>query len=204
MVRINKGGAMSASVPAATGGKDLTGVAMVGGKALAVGVQGVVMALEGGTWKTENTGVQWNWRSVAGAGAQAWAVGDNGQIRARSAAGKWSEEKSGTLAPLRRVVAWSADEAVAVGDNGIVLARKGGAWKSAYEEGSLFLYGVTRKADGTVIGVGFGGNLVVGKDGVFKKVESGLFNILTDIASTADGTVAVGFKGGVYQVAENL
>ena len=48
------------------------------------------------------------------------------------------------------------------------------------------------------------GGVIVGKDGTFKKVETGLYNILSDIASTKDGTVAGGFKGGVYQVAENL
>ena len=204
VVHIAKDGSMKASVPAASGGKELTGVALVGSKQLAVGLQGTVMVLNGGKWSAETTGVQWNWRSVASAGGKAWAVGDNGQIRMRDASGKWTEEKSGTLTPLRRVIAWGDGEAVAVGDNGVVLLRSGGAWKSVFEEGSLFLYGVTRRADGTVIAVGFGGNLVVGKDGTFKKLESGLFNILSDVASTSAGTVAVGFKGGVYQVAEKL
>ncbi len=45
---------------------------------------------------------------------------------------------------------------------------------------------------------------MVGKGETFKKVESGLFNILRDVAWTTAGTVAVGYKGGIYQVAEKL
>ncbi len=204
VVHIDSEGAVTTSVPKASAGKELTGVTLVEGVPLAVGLQGVVMRKDGDDWQAEVTGAQWNWRSVASTSGKAWAVGDNGQIRMRDASGKWSEEKSGTFTPLRRVIAWGDAEAAAVGDNGVVLLRSKGAWKSVFEFGGLFLYGVTRRADGTIIAVGFGGNLIVGKDGTFKKVETGLYNILSDIASTKDGTVAVGFKGGVYQVAENL
>ena len=204
VIAVTADGAMSASVPAASGGKNLTGVALVGGKPLAVGMGGLAMILDGGAWQAETTGVQWNWRAIGSAGGEAWVVGDNGQIRMRDASGKWSEDKSGTLLPLNRVVAWGKGEAAAVGDNGLLLIRSGGKWKSAFQEAALFLYGVTRRDDGTVIAVGWGGTLVVGQGETFKKVESGLFNVLRDIAWTPAGTVAVGYKGGVYQVAEKL
>lgn len=205
VVAVAADGAMSATVPDASGGKDLTGVALVGGKALVVGAGGLAMVLDGDTWTAEITGVQYNWRAVASAGGQAWAVGDNGQIRMRAKDGKWSEEKSGTLVPLNRLIAWGDGEAVAVGDNGVVLTRGGGKWnKNAFQQAALFLYGITRTGDGTIVAVGWGGTLVVGKGETFKKVESGLFNILRDVAWTTAGTVAVGYKGGIYQVAEKL
>ena len=204
VVAVGADGAMTATVPGASGGKDLTGIVLVDGKALAVGKGGLAMILKGGSWSAEVTGVQYNWRAVASTDGQAWVVGDNGQIRMRAKDGKWSEEKSGTLVPLNRVIAWGKGEAVAVGDNGLVLLRAGGKWKSVFQEAALFLYGLTRKGDGTIVAVGWGGTLVVGQGEAFKKVESGLFNVLRDVAWTAAGTVAVGYKGGLYQVAEKL
>lgn len=205
VVRVAKDGTASVSVPPAAAGKDLQGVAALGGgKAIAVGQGGTALIYDGSGWQAESTGVQWNWRSVATTGGKAWVVGEKGAIAMRDAAGKWTSETSGVLIDLNRVVAWGDGEAVAVGDNGLVLARGGGGWQAAFEEAALFLYGVTRRDDGLVIAVGWGGTLVVGQGAKFKKIESGLFNVLRDVVATKAGTVAVGYKGGIYQVAGKL
>ena len=193
------------SMPQLAGGLDLRGVTLLGSeKILAVGQSGIALVWDGKTWSKEKTGTEYNLRSVSASGKKAWAVGEHGVIRTRAADGTWSGEPSGVLLTLNRVLAWSDSEAVIVGDNARILSRNGGTWKSVFEESALFLYGVTRRADGTLIAVGWSGTLVVGKNGVFKKIKSGLVNVLQDVASTAEGTVAVGYKGGIYQVSEKL
>jgi hypothetical protein len=62
-----------------------------------------------------------------------------------------------------------------------------------------------RKADGTLIAVGWAGTLVVGKaGGGFSQIDSGVANVLRALTATAKGTVAVGQKGGVFDVQEVL
>ena len=184
---------------------ELRGVARLGSGILAVGSGGVAVSGTFGAWKTEATGSQLGLESVAVAGSIAYAVGDFGTILRRAADGVWSGEDSGELANLKRVVAWSETEAAAVGDGGVVLVRGASGWKKAFESPGVFLYGLARRADGTLLAVGYGGALVVGKPGgTFQKLPGGVPNILHDIATTASGTVAVGKKGGVFQVAEKL
>lgn len=194
------------TVETMAGQPTLTGVARLdSGDLLAVGDGGQAFKRSGGTWTAETTGTQIPLRSVATSGKIAYAVGEFGTILRRGEDGKWAPESSGEGLRLDRVLAWSDNDAVAVGDAGVVLLRKDGKWTKVYEAPGSPLFGATRRADGTIVAVGWGGILVVGApSGAFHKVESGVPNVLRAVAATPKGTVAVGMKGGVFQVAEVL
>lgn len=192
-------------------GQTLRAVALVGsapaGELVAVGDGGVavVRPVGGGAWQAQVTGTQLPLHGVAAAGGVAYAVGDVGTILRRDASGKWQGEDAGEIVGLRRVVAWSADEALAVGEHGAMLVRQGGKWQRVFEAPGFNLFGATRKADGTLIAVGYSGAVVVGKvGGKFKQVDSQVKSMLFGVAATAKGTVVVGQKGGVFALAENL
>ena len=201
IVHASKAGGTDVMVPSGAENRALRGIAdLGGGKALAVGDVGTALAWDGSKWVVESTGVQHNLRSVAAAGGKAWAVGELGTILRREG-GKWAKESAGELTNLHRIIAWGDGEAAAVGDNGVVLVRgPDGKWKKVFEKPALFLYGIDRAADGTLIAVGWKGTCVIGKGSKFEAIESGLPNVLRDVAAGKDGTVAVGHKGGVYQV----
>lgn len=202
VVHVAKTGGSDVMVPASAENRALRGVANLGGgQVLAVGDVGTALLWNGSSWAAEKTNVQQNLRSVAASGGKAWAVGELGTILRREN-GKWAKESAGELTNLNRVIAWGDGEAAAVGDNGVVLVRgKDGKWSKGFEKPALFLYGLDRAADGTLIAVGWKGTCVVGKDGKFTAIESGLPNVLRDVAAGKDGVVAVGHKGGIYQVA---
>lgn len=192
------------------GGKDLYGITRFGSDAvLAVGDGGVAakrgsgINLAGGKWQVETTGTQIPLRSVAAMGGEAIAVGDFGTILHRDVSGKWTSEDSGQFANLTRVIA-QGNEAVAVGETGVVLVRQGGLWKTVFQAQLGNLYGVTQRPDGTIVAVGYGGTLVVGKkDGAFHKLEGGP-SWLLGVVSTSAGTLAVGKKGSVFAIPEVL
>ena len=192
------------------GGKDLYGITRFGSDAvLAVG-DGGVAAMRGsginlavGKWQVETTGTQIPLRSVASMGPEAIAVGDFGTILHRDVGGKWTSEDSGQFANLTRVIA-QGNEAVAVGETGVVLVRQGGQWKTVFQAQLGNLYGVTQRKDGTIVAVGYGGTLVVGKPGgAFHKLEGGP-SWLLGVVSTSAGTLAVGKKGSVFTIPEVL
>jgi len=201
-------------VRTAPNGVQLNGVAAVGSdSAVAVGDNGVAIWIGTGINKnskmvSEATGVQIPLRAIASAGSFTFAVGNYGTVVKRDANGKWSKEDSGGVDDLVRVITWGNGEAMAVSDQGSIALRSegpSGTWKKVFESPGLFLYGATRRADGTLIAVGWQGALVVGKVGEsFKKLAGGVANVLYGVASTSKGTVAVGKKGGVYAVAEKL
>ena len=201
-------------VRTAPNGVQLHGVAAVGSdSAVAVGDNGAAILIGTGINKnnkmvTEATGVQIPLRAIATSGSNTYAVGNYGIVIKRDASGKWTKEDSGGVDDLVRVIVWGNGEAMAVSDQGSIALRSegaGGTWKKVFESPGLFLYGATRRADGTLIAVGWQGALVVGKVGEsFKKLAGGVANVLYGVASTGKGTVAVGKKGGVYAVAEKL
>lgn len=189
------------------GGKDLFGVAPLGSdQVVAVGDGGVV-AVRGkdpaATWTLETSVTQLPLRSVATVDKEAFAVGDFGTIVHRDAAGKWSAEDSGQVIHLTRVFAAGSD-VVAVGETGLILVRQAGAWKVAFQAPLGNLYGVTQRKDGTIVAVGYGGTIVVGKPGgTFKKLDGGP-SWLLDVVATPAGTLAVGKKGSAFLIPEAL
>ncbi len=202
-VTVHVDAAGTPTVHVTQGGQRLSGVALVGKDVVAVGNGGTALRWDGKVWQSETTGVQFNLSAIAAHGDTAWAVGEFGTVVKRDKDGKWTKEASGESFNLHRVVAW-ADGAVAVGDNGLVLAREGGKWTKVFESPGLFLYGVTRRGDGTVVAVGWKGTLVVGSGKDWKAVDSGLPNVLLDVGAVGKSAVVVGHKGGIYQVAEAL
>jgi hypothetical protein len=192
------------------GGKDLFGVATLGSdQILAVGDGGVVAVrgsgpnLATGKWNLETTATQLPLRSVATAGKEAFAVGDFGTIVHRDASGKWSPEDSGQVVNLTRVFS-DGTHTVAVGETGLILLRQDGQWKAVFQAPLGNLYGVTQRKDGTIVAVGYGGTIVVGKPGgTFKKLEGGP-SWLLDVVATPSGTIAVGKKGSVFLIPEAL
>ncbi len=205
VVRLGKTGPAEVTTPAAASGLQLRGVAKVGNAIVAVGVGGVAMAWVGGTWKAENSGTQMDLESVTAVGDVALAVGAFGTVLRRGKDGVWAKESSGTSTPLHRVVGAANGEAAAVGDNGVILLRKAdGTWSVGFEQPGLFLFGVERLADGRVVAVGWQGSLVVGKAGAFQVRTSGVNNVLRGVAVSGKLAVAVGHKGGVYDIAEGL
>lgn len=214
---VGSGGAGYASLAAHWDGKSwsvedaglksgLTGAALLPAGLLAVSEAGqAVLRKADGSWQTEVTGNQLPLRSVAVSGAEAFAVGAVGTVLRRDKDGIWTKEQIAEVGDLQKVIAWGNGEAMAVGDGGVVWLRQSGAWTRVFEAPSLPLYGALRKADGTLIAVGWAGTLVVGKvGGGFSQIDSGVANVLRALASTAKGTVAVGQKGGVFDVQEVL
>lgn len=202
-VHVHKAGGLDVMVPAAAAGKGLLGIANIGKtEVIAVGEFGTVVRWTGTAWEAEKPGVQHTLHGIGSDCGKAWAVGDYGTILRREG-GTWTKESTGVGAGTRlnSVVLWDCGKAVAVGDGGVVLERDAaGKWTSVKEEPGLFLYGVDRGADGRIVAVGWNGSLVVGKDGKYQTVASGVPNVLRDVAIGKDGIVAVGHKGGIYQV----
>ncbi len=203
VVHAGKDGVTKVSVPAAAAGQNLNGAGFgSGSEVVAVGDLGTIIVWDGSTWKAEKSGLQHTLRSVSGADGKYWAVGDFGTVLRREA-GKWTKESVGAGAgtKLHSIVALGGGKAVAVGDAGVVIERSAdGKWKQVSEDPGLFLYGVARSADGGIVAVGWNGSLVIGHKGKYEIVKSKLPNVLRDVAITAAGIVAVGHKGGVYQV----
>ncbi|MFZ4577718.1 MAG: hypothetical protein ACOYOB_04900 [Myxococcota bacterium] len=205
--RDGKGVFQSEALP---GAGELRGIAMLSGEPIAVGDDGFA-AVRGtdGKWKTEATGTQVPLRSVAVAGTVAFAVGglENtpGVVLRRGADGVWTPEDAAGALALRRVVAWGTGGAAAVGDGGAVIVRIDNAWTLVSESPGDFLHGVTRLANGKVLAAGWAGKLVIGQPGSsFQWVSSGVPTVLYGVVATDKGVVAVGMKGGVFQVAEKL
>ena len=206
-VRRPAGGAFAVDKVAGVGADGfLRGIAPLGDGWLAVGDAGLAAAYTAAGWKGEPTGTAVALRSVTQVAGTAYAVGDAGTVLRRSSNGKWTAETTNEVRALYRVVAWSADEAAAVGEGGVVLVRTANGWKTVFEApDALFLYGLTRRADGTLIAVGYAGAVVVGKPaGPFQRLDGKVGNRLHGVAATPLGTVAVGMKGGVFQLAEKL
>ena len=188
--------------------KPLTGLARLGGSGLlAVGSGGFAASYDG-TWHPETTGVQFDLRSVAVTGDVAYAVGKFGVALRRAADGAWTKETTGNLGTLARVVAWGDGEAAAVSEEGVLLVRGAGAtgtWKQASETPGQLLYGITRRADGLLIAVGYAGTLITGQPaGPFATHLKNVPNLLNHVACTSKGCLAVGQKGGIFHVAESL
>ncbi|MCO4759950.1 MAG: hypothetical protein KC502_00470 [Myxococcales bacterium] len=202
-VHVTDTGAQTVVVAEGAAGQRLSGVALAGKDVVAVGHGGIALRWDDGQWKEETTGVQFNLTAIAAHGDTAWAVGEFGTVVRRDKGGKWSKEATAESFNLHRVVAWDKG-AVAVGDNGLVLARKDGKWTKVFESPGLFLYGVARRDNGTIIGVGWKGTLVVGADDDWKVVDSGLPNVLLDVATSGKDAVAIGHNGGVYQIDASL
>jgi hypothetical protein len=187
------------------GAKDLHGVALAGPALVAVGAKGQAFARAGSSFVPEKTGTGF---SLLGLDADdkgvAFAVGEYGTTLRRSSDGTWTKEKSGETEHLHDVLAWGDGEAVAVGEGGVVILRSGGTWKRVHQSPGLYLYGVERLADGRILAVGWAGALVLGQGESWQRLESGVANVLLSLATSAKGTVAVGKKGGIYQVTEKL
>ncbi len=182
------------------------GVADVAGQVLAVAEDGkAALRKSDGTWLLEPTATQLPLHSVAAAGGDAFVVGAVGTVLRRTAAGQWTKEAIAETGDLQRVIAWGNGEAMAVGDGGAVWLRQNDKWQKVFESPGLPLYGAMRKADGTLVAVGWAGALVVGKPGgTFAKLETKVANVLRGIALGPKGALAVGLKGGVFGVAEKL
>ena len=202
-VHVDASGTPTIHLLEAVAGQRLTGATLVDGQVIAVGHGGVAVRKTADGWQSESTGAQFNLNAVASHKDEAWAVGEFGTIVHRKADGSWVKEASGESFNLHRIVVWD-DGAVAVGDNGLVLLRSEGKWTKVFESPGLFLYGVTRRTDGKVIAVGWKGTLVVGQGDTWSAVDSGLPNVLLDIAATGSDAVVVGHKGGIYQLGEDI
>jgi hypothetical protein len=205
VVHVAADGTTTIDKPQAASGLRLRGVTKIGETIVAVGVGGVAIAHKAGSWSSEATGVQFDLHAIAVDGATALAVGAFGTILRRGSDGTWQKENSGGSTPLHRVVVWNGGEAVAVGDNGLIISRNpAGTWTKSFEKPGLFLFGVDRYSDGRVIAVGWQGSLVIGNGGVYTVRESGVPNVLRAVATDGTQAVAVGHKGGIYQIAEGL
>lgn len=202
-VHVDANGKAEVIIATEAAGQRLAGVALAGKDVVAVGHGGAAMRWDGSAWKSETTGVQFNLTAISAHGDTAWAVGEFGTVIRRDAGGKWSKEASGESFNLHRVIAWDKG-AAAVGDNGLVLTRVDGKWTKVFESPGLFLYGVTRSDDGNIIGVGWKGTLVMGSGADWKVVESGLPNVLLDVTAAGKEAVAIGHKGGIYQINAGL
>ncbi len=201
------GGIWSVDKPANV--KNLSGIVRLGNDLLAVGDGGVALhKVADGAWQAETTGVQFKLRSVATAGDVAYAVGELGTVLRRDAAGTWTKETTGNLGQFARVTAWGDGEAAAVTEEGTLLVRAAGAsgaWKQMSETPGQLLYGIARRADGLLLAVGYAGTLVTGQPaGPFTDHPKNVPNLLSGVACSANGCVAVGQKGGIFQVAETI
>lgn len=192
-----------------SGAKTLNGISKFAGGALVIVGDGGFIAHSdnaSSNWSSESSGVQFDLRSVSTAGEIAYAVGKYGVALRRDSSGKWSKESTGNLSTLSRVTAWGDGEAAAVSEEGVVLVRGAGvtgAWKQVSETPGQLLYGIARRADGLLLAVGYAGTLVTGQSaGPFADHPKNVPNLLTGVACTSKGCIAVGQKGGIFHVAE--
>jgi hypothetical protein len=95
------------------GGDALRGVWTDGSATWAVGVDGVVLELDGTDWVSNAPGTTEDLHGVSGAGGAVFAVGDQG-VLARHDGSKWERFDAPIGDPLLAVHAVSADEAYAV------------------------------------------------------------------------------------------
>ncbi len=185
----------------------VTGVAPLAKGWLAVGAGGGAVRWTAGTgWEAELTANQIPLSSIAvDADGLAFAVGQFGTVLRRALDGQWQREQlpGGDAVDLYRVIAWGSGEAMAVGDAGTIYVRSAsGVWNKVYESPANRLYGAVRKADGTLLAVGWAGTVIAGKSGGFAKVPTNQPAVLRGVAEVPSGTVAVGWKGAVYRIVE--
>ncbi len=123
-------------------GARLSDVYAVGGDAVAVGDDGVVVRRDASAWTTEDSGVRVNLNAVHGVSMDdLWAVGEEGTALHWTGAA-WEPTDSGTTVTLWAVWAASADAVFAVGNNGVALRWDGSAWERLYMSESNNLYAV--------------------------------------------------------------
>ncbi|MEX2045731.1 MAG: hypothetical protein WEE03_01090 [Chloroflexota bacterium] len=107
---------------------DLRGIASMPEGAMAVGTDGTVMLLSGGSWQRYARGLDEDLNAVVAFGPQsAWVVGDLGASYRLESAG-WRPVPTGVTVALRAVSATGPRSAVAAGDGGTLLVFDG-TWK---------------------------------------------------------------------------
>jgi len=140
---------------------DLIGVAAMPEGAMAVGSQGAVMFLSGGSWQEYARGIEEDLNAIVAFGPQsAWVVGAQGASYRLEAAG-WRPVPTGVTVALRAVSGTGPQNAIAAGDVGTVLVFDG-TWKPVESGVSVTLRSMA----------GLGAAVwIVGDEGVVLKVE---------------------------------
>lgn len=109
------------------GSEDLTGVALLGEGALAVGTRGTAFVQSALDWTPVPPGTPLDLYAVAVGPSAAWVVGARGAIYRVTGTG-WETGISGTSADLRAVVAAPDGSALAAGDAGTAVRWDGRSW----------------------------------------------------------------------------
>mgnify|MGYP002778172594 CR=1 FL=1 len=181
---------------------DLNAVGIGGGRYLAVGNGGAIFtrpAAIDGTWTAATSGVTANLNGLAGSGALAVAVGDNGTIISTTNATDWTARTSGTTVRLNDAAAVGAT-LIAVGDNGTLLRSldAGVNWAAVTSGTTANLTGASA-IGGTFFVLGANGTLLTSVDGggTWVAQTSGTTATLRDAVTGGGRTVIVGDGGTI-------
>ena len=188
--------------------EDLRGVAAMPDGAMAVGTQGAVMLLNGGTWQPFALGLEEDLNAVVVFGLQSgWMVGSQG-ISYRLEVAGWRPVKTGVDVTLRGVTGPSAQTVVAVGDGGTILALSGLTW-SKIDSGvetplrSIVMVGPTAWIvgdDGVVLSVdgalAVPGSQIPAKPTVVNRINIGTTCSLTSVFVVDQDVWIIGSHGG--------
>jgi hypothetical protein len=191
---------------------DLFGVAAMPEGAMAVGSEGTVMFLSGGSWQEYARGLEEDLHGIVAFGPQsAWVVGSQGASYRLEVAG-WRPVPTGVTVTLRAVTGTGPQSAAAVGDGGTLLGFDG-TWKPIESGVTTNLRAIARLGSMTWI-VGDGGTVltlgVPGGAGPAALVLSPISKV--DLGTTCDLRSvfvngqdvwiigALGARGGVWRV----
>lgn len=191
----------------------------------AVGWMGLILHYDGDTWhKVRGCNVDANGRyastpentplfGITGQqDGKAWAVGDRGTILYFDGT-DWVAETSGTRAHLRAITMLADGTLLAAGGDGCVLLRSAEEkWARldcgirsnftailALEDGGALLAGGRYFADAN----GFRGDLVLYRDGEFKKLlDDRTFSRIRDLAAYRDDVIMVGDAGQIHKISQ--
>lgn len=140
---------------------DLRGIAAMQVGAMAVGTEGTVMFLSGGSWQVYARGIEEDLNAIVAFGPEsAWVVGSGGATYRLETAG-WRPVSTGVTVALRAVSAAGPQSAVAAGDGGTLLVFDG-AWRTVESGVTVNLRSIERLGSALWI---------VGDDGVVLNVE---------------------------------
>ncbi|MSQ00366.1 MAG: hypothetical protein EXR71_00560 [Myxococcales bacterium] len=175
------------------GGSDVSSLFAVG--------WGRAWSYDGAAWVYEaipETGDKLN--DVYGGGEKAFAVGDGGTSLVRQG-GAWAKEETGVDVALNAVDGSGPTDVWAVGEAGTVLHNGGDGWKRVDDIPTTeTLWAVFVPEEGVVYAVGSNGVAIRKMDGEWKRLYSGIDNILYSVhGATSTNVWASGNRGMVIQ-----
>ncbi len=186
----------------------LSGLVLAGSTYVAVGADGgTATSSDGISWTPGALPTVFSMHSIAvNSSGVAVAVGDQGTVLTRSAAGAWSTADAGVAVPLEAIT-YSNNLFVAAGSSGtLITSHDGSAWTAATSGSTLDLLGAAAGA-GLYVVVGYDGTILTSPDATTwtSRGQSTLTTQhLNAVAYNGSRFVAVGSAGAVVTSPDGL